>query len=223
MSLPRDTKPIKSVLKGLALLAILGVSVYLLRSAGLIDTLDTRWVDARIRGHGVSGAMLYIAVAGFFIALGAPRQLLCFLGGYAFGFAWGALLAAMASGLGCLVATVTARLLGRDVVVRYLGRRVRQLDDFVGARPFATAVTIRFLPVGSNLFTNLAAGVSRIPLWPFVLGSLVGYLPQTVVFALFGGGVNVSSTVQIALSVVLFLISAAMGVALYRRRRAERR
>lgn len=223
MSFPNDPRPSKAIVKGLSLLLLLGAAVYLLRWAGLLDVLDTKWVDAKIRGHGAAGALLYVGASALCMALGAPRQLLCFLGGYAFGFTWGTALAAAASGLACLAATSTARLLGRDVVMRYLGRRVRQVDDFVGRRPFGMAVTIRFLPVGSNLITNLAAGVSRIPLWPFVLGSLVGYLPQTVVFTLFGSGVNVSSTIQIVLSVVLFLVSAGMGVSLYRRHRAERR
>jgi uncharacterized membrane protein YdjX (TVP38/TMEM64 family) len=223
LNLNNGFRAIKPILKGLILLLILGASVYLLRWAGLLDVLDTRWVDAKIRGHGAAGALLYIAAAGLFMTIGAPRQLLSFLGGYAFGFFWGSALAILASGLSCLTASLIARLLGREVVLRYFGKKIRLVDDFVGARPFTTAMTIRFFPIGNNLIVNLAAGVSRIRLGPFVLGSLVGYLPQTIVFALFGSGVNVSSGLQVALSVVLFLVSSFLGLSLYRRRRAERR
>jgi len=223
LSSNNGSRPIKPILKGLTLLLILGVSVYLLRWAGLLDALDTRWVDARIRGHGAAGALLYVAVAGFFMTIGAPRQLLSFLGGYAFGFLWGAVLATLASGLSCLTASLAARFLGREVILRYFGKKIRRVDDFVGKQPFTTAMTIRFFPIGNNLIVNLAAGVSRIPLRPFVLGSLVGYLPQTIVFTLFGSGVNVSSGLQITLSVALFLVSSLLGLSLYRRRRAERR
>jgi len=81
---------------------------------------------------------------------------------------------------------------------------------------------IRFLPFGSNLVTNLAAGVSRVPAFPFFAGSAIGYLPQTVVFALLGSGVAVDPELRFGLSAVLFAASGAVGVYLYRRFRHGR-
>ena len=52
---------------------------------------------------------------------------------------------------------------------------------------------IRLLPVGNNFATSLAAGVSRVPARPFLLGSLLGYMPQTMVFALAGSGVEMGA------------------------------
>ena len=59
--------------------------------------------------------------------------------------------------------------------------------------PSAATLTLRLLPVGSNMLLNLVAGVSeRARQAPFMAASAIGYLPQTVVFALLGGGVRVS-------------------------------
>ena len=64
---------------------------------------------------------------------------------------------------------------------------------------------------------NLLAGVSAVAAGPFLLASLLGYVPQTAVFALLGDGVRVAEGVQMALAVGLFAASVALGVYLLRR------
>jgi uncharacterized membrane protein YdjX (TVP38/TMEM64 family) len=65
-------------------------------------------------------------------------------------------------------------------------------------------VLIRLLPVGSNLLTNLAAGISSIRSKHFFSGTLLGYLPQTLVFALVGSGVHIAPALKLALAIGLF-------------------
>jgi uncharacterized membrane protein YdjX (TVP38/TMEM64 family) len=76
--------------------------------------------------------------------------------------------------------------------------------------------------VGSNLVTTLVAGVSSARALPFIIGSALGYIPQTVVFALAGSGVNLDPTRRIGLAVLLFVISGVIGVMLYRKYRHGR-
>lgn len=218
----RQRSALKPLLKGLAMLALMGLAVAALRWAGEQGILsDRHWFDVHLRNQGFLGILLYVAVTTLLTALGVPRQFLCFIGGYIYGFWAGVVLGSLGSGLGCVLAVGFARFFARDFVVHRFGRRVAKVDAFLRRDPFRMALIIRFSPVGSNLATNLLAGVSSIPVRPFVLGSTAGYLPQTVVFALFGSGVNVSSTAQIVLSVALFLAATALGVGMYRRYRAE--
>ncbi|MFT5539807.1 MAG: putative membrane protein YdjX (TVP38/TMEM64 family), partial [Alphaproteobacteria bacterium] len=84
---------------------------------------------------------------------------------------------------------------------------------------FSTALLIRLLPVGSNLLTNLAAGVSGVRAVPFVAGSTLGYVPQTLIFALVGSGLHIEPALRIGASVVLFVVSGMLGVYLFRRYR----
>jgi uncharacterized membrane protein YdjX (TVP38/TMEM64 family) len=97
--------------------------------------------------------------------------------------------------------------------------RVRRIDDFLHDNPITMTVLIRFLPVGSNLLTNLLAGVSSVRPWPFFAGTLLGYTPQTVVFVLLGSGMQVDPLLRVSLSVALFVASAVLGVFLYKRLR----
>ena len=123
------------------------------------------------------------------------------------------------------MAAIYARMGGRDLVERKFGRRLERVNRFLKHEPFNTALAIRLFPLGSNLITNLAAGVSSIPLVPFILGSTLGYIPQNFIFALFGAGMNRESAMGVALSVgmsiALFVVSGWLGIQVYRRYRKQ--
>jgi uncharacterized membrane protein YdjX (TVP38/TMEM64 family) len=106
--------------------------------------------------------------------------------------------------------------MGRSFIRSRFEGRIRRMDEFLRDNPVSMTLLIRFLPVGNNLVTNLVAGVSSVAAVPFLLGSLIGYVPQTVVFALLGSGINVNPTLRVSLSVALFGLSAVFGVVLYR-------
>ncbi len=215
-------KAAKPYLKGLILIASLVGIGYGLKAMGLSDLFNTDWVDAEVKGKGLSGELVFLAMGAAVTAAGFPRQAVAFLAGYAFGFATGSLLASAAVTLGCVAAFAYARLLGRGFVQRHFGRRIAKFDAILADSPFLTTLLIRFLPVGSNVATNLIAGVSRVPGTPFILGSAVGYLPQTIVFVLIGSGVHIDPTFRIGLGAALFVASAAMGVYLIRHLRRAR-
>ncbi len=209
----------KIVLRGLLWIASLVLVGYALQASGLGSSLDKAWIDSDIRGRGFAGEMLFLLVGLAFTAVGLPRQMIGFLAGYAFGFAEGTALALLATVAGCIAAFYYARALGRDFVVGRFPNRVRRIDDFLHDNPLSMTLLIRLLPVGSNLVTNLAAGVSSVAGPPFFIGSAIGYLPQTVVFALVGSGIAVDPELRIAVSVVLFIASGFLGVSLYRKYR----
>ena len=190
--------------------------------SGLADAFDEHWIDTAVRGQGLKGEILFVAVGALVIGVGLPRQLVAFLGGYAFGLAGGTALALLAAILGCIGTFFYARLLGRDLVAHRFPGRIRRIDDFLADNPLTMTLLIRFLPLGSNLITNLAAGVSRVPAVPFLGGSALGYIPQTVIFALVGSGIAVDLGTRVGLSAILFAASGALGVYLYRHYRGAK-
>lgn len=205
------------ILKGLALMLSLALLGYLFKTSDLGNSVNQAWIDARVRGHGINGALLFLLMGGMFTAIGLPRQIIAFLGGYAFSVGLGTLLGALASLLGCMLSFGYARLFGRGLVRARLGERAMRFDRFVHDHPFSMTILVRLLPVGNNLLTNLVAGISSIRPTFFFFGTLLGYLPQTLVFALVGSGAQFAPTLKIALAMGLFLISGVLGAWLYRR------
>ncbi len=208
--------------KLLLLAAGLVAAGLLLRWLGAV--LGTEWVDRNIRGQGLWGEAVFLLLGAVATAVGAPRQGIAFLGGYAFGAVAGTGLALAGQLVGCALSFGWARLVGRRWAERRLagrfGRRLRPLRDALAASPFEATVALRLLPVGNNLALNLLAGMASIPLLPFLAASAIGYLPQTLVFALLGKGVRVDGAWQLGLSALLLLGSVGISFWLLRRHRA---
>lgn len=181
--------------------------------------LDPRGAMAAAGQHG---PVWFVALGALACAVGVPRQLVALAGGYSFGFWPGAALALLAEGLGCAIDFMWARLLGRQLAAEFLrrreGGRLDRLNRFLSGRAFTATLTLRLLPVGSNIALNLLAGVSGVAFVPFVAASVLGYVPQTVVFALAGGGASLSDGFQLGMAACLLALSVALGVALLRRR-----
>jgi uncharacterized membrane protein YdjX (TVP38/TMEM64 family) len=207
---------------------------FLLRSAVLVAVLAAiAWfgehtsfedlVDRLRPGENDSpwpSAVLFTVLGGLFTAAGGPRQAVGFFGAWLFGLAPGFGLGLAAAGLGCIAGHGLARLYA-DWARRIIRGRVDVAVQFWAKNPFTLTLILRLLPVGSNVLVNLASGAARIPAISFFAGSLVGYVPQTLIFALLGAGVNVGSTVQIALSAALFVVSAVIGSWVYARYRKQ--
>lgn len=209
----------KILIRGLVLFVSVVVLGVLIKTTEMGAVFDQAWIDTYVRDRGVQGFLLFLALGWALTSIGLPRQLVAFLGGYAFGFALGTGLALAATTLGCITAFMFARLLGRDMVARRFSDRIRRIDGFLSENPLAMTLLIRFLPLGSNFATNLAAGVSGVRAVSFFTGSAIGFVPQTVVFALLGSGISIDPGFRITFSAVLFVVSGLLGIHLYRRYR----
>lgn len=209
----------KSSLILLAFCALFGL---LVSQIPFDDVLNTNWVDVHVRNSGINGMLMYLSMGVVATLFGAPRQLVAFLGGYAFGFIDGVLLATVATSLSCVISFTFARKLGRPLVQRRFSKRIQRVNTFLKHDPLTKTIVIRLLPVGNNLITNLVAGVTHVRALPFILGSFIGYLPQMAIFALMGKGIVVLSVWKIILSTLLFVVSAVLSLRLYKQYKAAR-
>jgi uncharacterized membrane protein YdjX (TVP38/TMEM64 family) len=210
------------LLRGIVLIASLATIGLLVRASGLDSLLTESWIDTEVRGHGLAGELLFVGVGALVTAVGFPRQVVAFLGGYAFGALLGTVLAVLATVGGCMAAFAYARLLGRDLVAHRYPQRIQRADLFLRDNPLLMAIVVRSMPVGNNLLTTLIAGVTSVRPLPFFVGSAIGYIPQNAAFALAGSGVHIDPVARITLAVVLLVASSALGIYLYRRYRRGR-
>lgn len=207
--------------RGTLLILSLVAIGYFARQLQITEMMDSAWMDAHIRGQGIRGELLFLSIGAGLTAVGMPRQVLSFLGGYSFGLGLGLLLSLLATVLGAALDFWYARLLGRALIQKLFPNKIRHLDHFTRDAPFQKSVAIRLLPVGNNMLTCLLAGVSGIGAAPFLLGSAVGYVPQTLIFALAGTGTRVDPVWHITIAVVLFLLFGIMAIRWYRHLRPD--
>ncbi|MGI4747024.1 MAG: TVP38/TMEM64 family protein [Janthinobacterium lividum] len=200
----------------LLVLVLLGVLLRHLPGAqgGLLPTVS-------VLRDGLIGRLLFLIAGTVVCTVGMPRQVVCFAGGIAYGLLPGLLLSSVATVAGCLIGFLWARLAARDWARRRLEHRaggwLARLDRFVSKHPFSAILTIRLLPVGSSLALNLAAGVLEVGTLPFLAATMLGSLPQTLIFTLLGSGTRIGHTTQVVLAILLFAVSGCLGVMLLRR------
>ena len=208
---------------GLMVLALLAAAGFLLKSSTLGDFFERDAIDVLVKGQGLKGEFLYVAAGALLTAVGFSRQAVAFMGGYAFGLAYGTCLSVLAVAIGCAMTFCYARFFARESIASKFSDRIRRVDAFLSENPFVMTLLIRFLPMGSNFLTNLAAGVSGVSGVVFVTASAIGYIPQMVIFALVGSGIHLDTGYGIVLSVILFIASGLLGVHLYRKYRHGKR
>jgi uncharacterized membrane protein YdjX (TVP38/TMEM64 family) len=204
----------------LFLLALILIGIFF-SAIGAWDNINEQWVDRHIRNQGLIGILAYVGFCSLFTASGVPRQLAAFLGGYAFGFTIGVLLATFAATLGCIITFYLAKLIARPIIKKRYLDKIQSIHQFLDNRTFTMTIIIRLLPFGSNLITNMVAGVAQINNRQFFIGSFIGYLPQMIIFALVGSGIEVMSVWKIALSIVLLIVSSILSGYLYKEYKLE--
>ena len=223
------TRLLRPFLKiGVFFLTVVAVIIFV-RVFDLESILDPAWADHHLRiasdgsltGYAGSGTLLYIAMVALLSPLGIPRQALSALGGYAFGAFFGAVWASVGLVIGCAGGFFYSRLLARAALQKRLGNRIQRLDTFLSCNPLGMAIAIRCFPIGNNALTTLAAGITSITAWPFIVGSGIGYLPQTIIFALLGSGVRINPVWRTVVSAVLFVAATGLGFLLYKKFKGE--
>lgn len=212
--------PNSFILKLVFFLLILFAASELLSQLPTLTGFNQDWIDAHTRHNGLNGVLLFVALATGLLSVGMPRQVVAFLAGYAFGVLEGFVYATMAATISCTLCFTVSRLWARRWVNRRYPTKIEKINRFLQEQSFLKTIVIRLLPIGNNLLTNLAAGVTSVKPLSFIFGSAIGYIPQMMIFSLMGKGVVVQSGWKMALSVGLMGISALLGVYLYRRFKA---
>jgi uncharacterized membrane protein YdjX (TVP38/TMEM64 family) len=201
------------------LLASVLIALAILSQQGWLDRFtDQLWLGDFLTQHPLLGPVALFLFGTMFTALGGPRQLIAALFGFAFGATIGTMLGVLATSLGAALCFLVARdLIGDRLQGRFPARLLR-LSSRLQAQTFWATLSIRLLPVGSNLLTNLLAGLLKVRPLPFLLASGIGYLPQTLIFALAGSGLGRANEAELLLSALLGLLSVLIAAVVLRRK-----
>ncbi|GAB4294238.1 MAG: TVP38/TMEM64 family protein [Desulfuromonadia bacterium] len=128
----------------------------------------------------VSGFMaLYIIQT----ALSLPgAALLSLAAGAIFGSIMGTVYANIAATIGATLAFLVTRYLLRETVMNRFGDRLEGINRELEQRGFGYLIFLRLVPVFPFFLINLAAGITRLPLRTFFLGTMIGIIPGGFVY-----------------------------------------
>jgi phospholipase D1/2 len=105
--------------------------------------------------------------------------------GIVFGPVMGFVYALIGETLSAICIYYLGRKLGRATVRRVAGKRINELSRRIAKRGLIAVVVVRMLPIASFTIINLIAGASHIRFRHFVLGTILGMAPGTLILVLF--------------------------------------
>ena len=205
------------LIKVLSLFAIVAFAVVLLKQINPTSETLSTFVDTHILRYGIWGMFAFAILSSVLSSFFVPRQLLAFVGGYAYGVWLGTLIVTVGVTLGCFLTFIYSRLMIQKIVQRKLGLRIAWMEHLFSKNPFGMALSIRVIPVGSNVLLNMLAGVTKISTIPFCLGSAIGYIPQNLVSALLGTGMRADPLVRVSIAALLYGIGIIVGLWLFKK------
>jgi len=139
-----------------------------------------------------------------------PRWPLSYVSGLLYGVSWGVALSLLSASLGAwLHFTLAKGLLAKTADGLLQKPRLAKMATYK-RNPFILVLLLRLFPLSNFSATNLLSGALRIPTASYLLATVLGMLPTTVVYVSWGKATKEPSPyfVTFALSVMLALISA---------------
>lgn len=165
---------------GLGLLVGGAAALIYRRELHLLEIQD--WLD----DYGSFGPLAFVAAHLLASLFFVPRTVMAIVAGVLFGLWWGAVWSLLGALIGAAVSFLAARYVNANAIqpedMRAIGPWLKRAEAG-GWRAVAIA---RLIPVVPHTAINYALGVTRIPFRAYLLGTLVGIAPTTIVFANLG-------------------------------------
>lgn len=158
----------------LALLALAAAAAW--RWRGLVDP---RAMTAAIARYPAT-PLVFVAVQIAASLLFFPRTLLGIVAGLLFGIWWGTVWAALGSLAGAAAGFLLARYVNAGVIDLESDARIGPFFNRVEKGGWRVVALVRLVPILPHSLTNYAFGLTRMPLAPYAVGSLLGQMPITV-------------------------------------------
>ena len=161
-------------------------------------------------------------------ALSLPgAAILTLAGGAVFGAVMGTIWVNIGATTGALLAFLLARTLLRDWVLKRFGQRMLSLDNGLNENGLSYLLSLRLVPLFPFFLVNLACGVTGLSIKTYLIGTMIGILPGSFVYANAGASLaSIESIGQVASTRVLVSLALlglfALIPAMYRRVESRR-
>jgi len=208
-----DRRLLGDIIKIFLIVAFFSFAAYLLDRPDIRKYFfDIDEIRSMFKGQGdrslyiFSTATFALAGAGV-IALGVPRLWVTAIAGGVYGALMGSTVSLLSSLLGSSIVYLSGKTLLAGVVERRLRGKARIWKERFQENAFWWVLFARLLPFSNSTFLSLLCGSCNAPFLQFFLGSLAGFIPLTLVFAIYGSGGAKGNIWQIAFATILLILS----------------
>lgn len=150
---------------------------------------DVRAEDIRryVDSYGIYAPIIYIALFTFLPIAFFPVPVLALAGGLAFGLWRGTIYTIIGAGLNSAIMFYMAKFIAKDIVVEFLKGKLPEkwwdlFEDADSKRGFLVVFVLRLIPLAPYNVINYGAGLTSINFNNYMIATLIGILPGTLVF-----------------------------------------
>lgn len=199
-----------------AILFVALLLVLYLRFSGLLGL--ERGLPEYLASFGEMAPLAFLALMVLqAVVAPLPAAPLAMAGGYIFGIYKGALLAWVGAAFGASLCFYLGRRLGRPFAIRMVGEEgLREVDSMASGKGFYAILVARLLPLISFDVVSYGAGLTRMPFAAFLLATLLGMIPGTILYTYAGTMFAHEGPFHAIATLVLLLILFALPLALRR-------
>ncbi len=148
----------------------------------------------------------FIVIGAVLVAFGLPRWVVCVAGGSIYGAVLGVGLAMVTTMTGAMGSYMLGSSLLKSTVKRRLGERGKRFAEKFKENGFEYTLMLRLMPFTNPTLTSMMCGVFRVPLGVYNAANMIGFIPLTLVYTIFGSGATKGKTSQILIGALIFLI-----------------
>ena len=182
---PRRFVPLGILVLAGALFMVLGGHRYL-TFAALAENRE--WLCATVAQAGAKAALAFILAYAGLVAVSVPGSVLFTLaGGFLFGPWLGTAYALIGATSGATIVFLAARA-GLAGLSARAGPSARRFEAGFRRNALNYLLVLRLIPIVPFWLINLIAGAVGLRLWVFVVGTFVGMIPVSFIYASLGNG-----------------------------------
>ena len=161
---------------------VLAGGAYVLSHRSAVSPLQ---IKAEIAGAPLA-PLIYVLAHTVASLIFVPRTFLAVAAGLLFGTVGGFLWATIGSTLGAIAGFLLARYVNGGLIEPERMPKLGPLLVKAETGGWRAVAALRLIPVIPQPVTNYGLGLTRLPLWSYTLGTLVGSVPMTIAYVEFG-------------------------------------
>ena len=152
-----------------------------------------------------------VAITSMLVSAMVPRSIVAAAAGLLYGAPLGSAYVVTGALLGAMFSFEVGRRLGRDFLRGR--RRVATVDRFLSHRGLVGVLALRLLPIAPFGLVSYGFGATAVRRVPFLLATVVGIAPSTIIFATLGANAMRPTSPAFIASTIAAVTFAAAGLA----------
>lgn len=206
------------------LLVLVALGVLTLLPAFVFSGATSQSVQTLVTSFGVFAPIAYVVLFALLPVVFFPVAILAVAGGLMFGLVRGSVYTLLGAAINCALMFLLSRFVGHRKIQSLVEQRMRpfwqeRLALASGRSGFFLLFLLRLIPAVPYGLINYAFGLSEMRFWPYMLASVVGIIPGTIVFINLGDKAfditSPSFWIAVALIVLLFVVTLFLGKKLF--------